>query len=220
MTSLSHGQSGLGDQRTSGSSSTHFDLVVLAASAGGLKALSAIVSGLPAAFPVPLALVLHRSNQLPHMLAEVLGRRTALMVRTAMAGERPTAGTIYVAPSDRHLSITQERVFALTDGERIHHTHSAADPLFLSAAAVYGNRVVAVVLTGGADDAAEGARAIGLAGGIVIAQNQATSQVFSMPQATIATGHADTILAIEDIAPALMRLIEKGSLGSAFVHSS
>jgi two-component system chemotaxis response regulator CheB len=80
--------------------------------------------------------------------------------------------------------------------------------------------VVAVVLTGGADDAAEGARAIGLAGGIVIAQNQATSQVFSMPQATIATGHADTILAIEDIAPALMRLIEKGSLGSTFVHSS
>jgi two-component system chemotaxis response regulator CheB len=71
---------------------------------------------------------------------------------------------------------------------------------------------VAIVLTGGAGDGAEGARAVGLAGGIVIAQNEATSQVFSMPQATIATGHADMVLAIEDVGPALLRLSETGSL--------
>ncbi|MFL5447528.1 MAG: chemotaxis protein CheB [Gemmatimonadales bacterium] len=213
LTSMSGGHSGLDSQNRS-SSASHFDLVVLAASAGGLKAITAIVSGLSAAFPVPLAIVLHRSKQLPNMLAQVLGHSTALIVRTAEAGERPTPGTIYVAPSDRHLTITHDGTFALMDEQLIHHTYSAADPLFRSAAEVYGNRVVAIVLTGGQDDAAEGARAVGLAGGIVIAQNEATSQVFSMPQATIATGQADTILAIEDIAPALTRLIKRGSLWS------
>jgi two-component system chemotaxis response regulator CheB len=148
------------------------------------------------------------------MLADILGRRTALAVATAVAGAPLRPGTIYVAPPDRHLTVTPERTFALTDGPAIHYTRSAADPLFLSAAAVYSSRVVAIVLTGGADDGAAGARAVGLAGGIVIAQNEATSQVFSMPRATIATGHANTVLAIEEIGPALIRLIEAGSLAA------
>jgi two-component system, chemotaxis family, protein-glutamate methylesterase/glutaminase len=211
MTGLSAPKSELGAKRGE-SPPAHFDLIVLAASAGGLQALTAIVSGLPAEFPVPLAVVLHRTKELPNMLAEVLGRRTALKVRSPKAGEAPAPGTIYVAPPDRHLTVTAERTFQLTEGERIHHTYSAADPLFLSAAQVYGRRVVAIVLTGGDGDAAEGARAVGLAGGVVIAQNKATSQVFSMPQATIATGQAHTILAIEEIGPALMRLIETGHL--------
>ena len=82
----------------------------------------------------------------------------------------------------------------------------------ISAAEVYRERVIAVVLTGGAGDAAEGARAVGLAGGIVLAQNEATSQVFSMPRATIATGHADAVLALDEIGPALIRLVRTGSL--------
>jgi two-component system chemotaxis response regulator CheB len=189
-----------------------FDLVVLAASAGGLEALITVFSRLSAEFPVPLAVVLHRSMQLPHLLAEILGRRTALTVKVAAAGETPRPGTIYVAPPDRHLSVTPERTFALTAGGRIHHTHSAADPLFLSAAEVYAGRVVAIVLTGGDGDGAAGARAVGLAGGVVIAQNEATSQVFSMPRATIATGHADMVLAIEEIGPTLVLLVGTGNL--------
>jgi two-component system chemotaxis response regulator CheB len=211
MPGVSSSEPGLSaDQRKPAFS--HFDLIVLAASAGGLQALTTIISSLPAGFPVPLAAVIHRSNQLPNMLAEILGRRTALAVRPAKAGESPASGTIYVAPPDRHLTVTQDRTFALTEGKPIHHLHSAADPLFLSAAEVYGSRVVAIVLTGGLDDAAEGARAVGLAGGVVIAQNEATSQVFSMPQATIATGQADSILPIEMIGPALTRLIATGTL--------
>jgi two-component system, chemotaxis family, protein-glutamate methylesterase/glutaminase len=189
-----------------------FELVVLAASAGGLEALITIFSRLPAEFPVPLAVVLHHSVQLPHLLAEILGRHTALTVKTAAAGETPRPGTIYAAPPDRHLSVTPGRTFALTAGERIHHTYSAADPLFLSAAEVYASRVVAIVLTGGDGDGAAGARAVGLAGGIVIAQNEATSQVFSMPRATIATGQTDMVLAIEEVGPALILLVGTGSL--------
>ena len=189
-----------------------FELVVIGASAGGVQALLTLFSGLPSDFPVPVAVVLHRSARTPNLLAEILGRRTALTVRTATAGETPRAGTIYVAPPDQHLTVTPERTFALDDGGRINHMLSAADPLFVSAARVYRDRVVAIVLTGGAGDGAEGARAVGLAGGIVIAQDEATSQMFSMPRATIATGHADSVLGIEEIGPALMRLADTGSL--------
>lgn len=189
-----------------------FDLIVIAASTGGVKALLTIFADLPADFAVPVAVVLHRSSQTPSLLAEVLGRRTPLAVRNATAGETPRPGTVYLAPPDHHLTVTSERAFALSDGGRINHMRSAADPLFISAAEVYRSRVVAVVLTGGDGDGAAGARAIGLAGGIVIAQDEATSQVFSMPRATIATGHTDVVLAIEQIGPALRRLVRGGSL--------
>jgi two-component system, chemotaxis family, protein-glutamate methylesterase/glutaminase len=190
----------------------HFDLIVVAASAGGVDALGTIFGRLPPQFPVPLAVVQHRSMQFPNMLSTVLNRHSQLRVKTAEAGETPQPGTIYLAPPDRHLSITADGIFGLTSGELIHHTHSAADPLFRSAAEVYGNRVIAVVLTGGLGDGAEGARAVGLAGGIVLVQNEATSQVFSMPKATIATGHADAVLALDEIGPALIRLVRTGSL--------
>jgi two-component system chemotaxis response regulator CheB len=193
-------------------STRHFDLIVMAASAGGVDALGTVFAALPADLPVPVAVVQHRSTHLPNMLAHVLGRYTNLPVKTAEAGETPQPGNIYLAPPDRHLSITAAGTFQLTNGIRIHHTHSAADPLFVSAAEVYRERVIAVVLTGGADDAAEGARAVGLAGGMVLAQNEATSQVFSMPKATIATGHADAVLPLEEIGPALVRLVGTGSL--------
>ncbi|HEX3234429.1 MAG TPA: chemotaxis protein CheB [Gemmatimonadales bacterium] len=186
----------------------------MAASAGGVDALGTILSGLPAWFPVPVAVVQHRSTHLPNMLAHVLGRYTTLCVKTAEAGEAPQPGTIYLAPPDRHLSITPDGTFGLADdGTLIHHTHSAADPLFLTAAEVHRDRVIAVVLTGGGDDGAEGARSVGLAGGVVLAQDEATSQVFSMPRATIATSHADAVLPLEAIGPALIRLVQTGSLG-------
>ncbi len=189
-----------------------FDLIVMAASAGGIDALGTVFAGLPAHFPVPVAVVQHRSTHLPNMLAHVLGRYTSLRVKTADAGETPQPGTIYLAPPDRHLSIAAGGTFRLTNGTLIHYTHSAADPLFLSAAEVHRDRVVAVVLTGGAGDGAEGARAVGLAGGMVLAQDEATSQVFSMPRATIATGHADAVLPLGEIGPALIRLVGTGSL--------
>src|SRR5204863_6773181 len=139
-----------------------FDLIVVAASAGGVDALGTIFTGLPAQFPVPLAVVQHRSMQFPNMLSKVLNRHSRLRVKTAEAGETPQPGTIYLAPPDRHLSIMADGSFGLAEGALIHHTHSAADPLFRSAAELHRNRVIAVVLTGGLGDAAEGVRAVGL----------------------------------------------------------
>jgi two-component system chemotaxis response regulator CheB len=195
------------DVSPSGPTHPCFDLIVVAASAGGLEALLEIVPSLPVDFPVPIAVVVHRSLQAPEMLATVLGRRTSLEVRTAAAGETPRAGTVYVAPPDRHLVVTPDRTFALQHGQRVQHTHSAADPLFLSAALVYGDRAMAIVLSGGQSDGAAGARAIGDAGGFVLVQNEATSRVFSMPSAAIATGQVEAVLPVGDIAAALVSLV-------------
>jgi two-component system chemotaxis response regulator CheB len=189
-----------------------FDLVVVAASSGGLEALLAIFSGLPAEFPIPIAVVLHRSLQVPEILATLLGSHTRLRVKTAAPGETPHAGTIYVAPPHRHLVLAQDRTFAFQHVHLVHHTQSAADPLFLSAASVLGDRVVAVVLSGGDVDGAAGASAIGVAGGVVLAQNQATAKSFSMPAATIATGHVDAVLPPGGIATALVSLALTGGL--------
>jgi two-component system chemotaxis response regulator CheB len=189
-----------------------FDLIVVAASSGGLEALGAIFSGLPADFPIPIAVVLHRTLQLPEILVDLLRARTPLRVKTAVPGERPRAGTIYVAPPDRHLVLTANRTFALRGGSLVHHTHSAADPLFASAASVYRDRVVAVVLSGGDVDGAAGAGAVGVAGGVVLVQDEATSRTFSMPAAAIATGQVDAVLPPGGIAAALISLAGSGFL--------
>jgi two-component system chemotaxis response regulator CheB len=189
-----------------------FDLIVIAASTGGLTAISALLAALPADFPVPIVVLCHRTSARPSLLTQVLGRQTTLMVTEARPGEVPHGGTVYVAPPNFHLTFTPTHAFALSDGVRQQHVLSSADVLFRSAAAVYGNRVIAVVLTGYGRDGAEGARAIAEAGGVVLAQDEASSVAFSMPAATIATGETDAVLPLARIAPALIALIAGGTV--------
>ena len=190
----------------------HFDIVVLAGSAGGLGALTTVLSSLPSDFPIPVAVVLHRSSQGPNLLADVLSRHTTLRVTQAKAGELLRPGTVYLAPSDLHLSVTPARTFALTGGGRQSYVLSSADPLFLSVARVYAERVVAVVLSGSGHDGAEGARAVGRVGGRVLVQDEATAQAFGMPAAAIATGEVDAVLPLGAIGPALLQLAITGQL--------
>jgi len=187
-----------------------FRLAVLAASAGGLHAVTAVLGTLAAGFPLAVAVVLHRSAQLPNMLPDILGRRTSLPVRLVVAGEAVLAGVAYIASPTLHLSITPSHHFACADGATINYVHSSADPLLRSAAAVYGASAVAVVLSGSGRDGAEGARAIGAAGGYVIVQDEATSQAFGMPHAAIATGEVNAILPLDEIGPLLLRLAAIG----------
>jgi two-component system chemotaxis response regulator CheB len=186
--------------------STFPGLVVIATSLGGLDAATAVLGPLPADFPIPIALVLHRTRQMPEMLCEILAPRTRLRVHLAREGEPVLPGAVYVSTPDFHLSVTNEIAFTLTASPKVNHLASSADPLFQSAAGVYGPRAVAVVLTGSGRDGAEGARAVGLAGGFVIAQDEATSKAFGMPGSAIRTGEVDAVLPLDRIAPALLRL--------------
>ena len=125
------------------------DLVVLAASAGGIEAVSTILRALPASFPTPIAVLQHRSATAPSVLDKILGRRCKLRVKNAEPSEEFVPGTVYVAPTTEHLIVGADHCFHHQDGTRVHFLRSAADPLIRSAAHALDGNVIAVILTGG-----------------------------------------------------------------------
>jgi two-component system chemotaxis response regulator CheB len=182
-----------------------YSLVVVAASAGGLTALAALLADLPLEFPLPIAVVQHLDPRHQSVLPQILDRRTALRVKEAADGDRLTAGVVYTAPADRHVMIGQGRSIELNSSERVHFLRPAADHLFASAARVCGP-VIAVVLTGTGTDGAAGIISVKAAGGTVIAQDEESSEFFGMPQAAIATGRVDFVLPLDRIGAALVAL--------------
>ena len=196
-------------------SAKQFDAVVIVASVGGVAAAGAILSQLPAGFPIPILLVQHRSSEKPNYLAEVLQRSTELTVKRAVEGQKLEPGFVYVAPPTRHLIITKQHTLGFLNGEtRIKRVLSAGDPLFTTAADVFGTGVVAVVLTGMDSNGSMGVVQVKRSGGVVLAQDKATSEWFQMPQAAIATGCVDKVLPIREIGTELMRLAITGHDGS------
>jgi two-component system chemotaxis response regulator CheB len=130
-------------------------LVVIGASAGGLETLRELVRGLPADFAAPIAIVLHTSPQSPSVLHEILARSGPLKAINARDGERLQPGRIYVAPPDCHL-LVEPNVLRVTKGPGENRFPLAIDPLFRSAAQVFGPAAIGVVLTGNLDDGAGG----------------------------------------------------------------
>jgi two-component system chemotaxis response regulator CheB len=199
-------------------SGANFDLVVLAASMGGIEALPRVLGSLPASFPVPIALVQHIAA--PSCLPELLAQRTALSVAWASPGARLRPGTVYVAPPAYHFSVTADYRCSLGEAEKANYVRPAADVLFRSAAQSCPGRTLGVVLTGLGRDAAEGARAIKWYGGSVIAQDRATSREFSMPNAAIEAGSVDFVLPLPAIASALVALVTVPGIGALFPVAS
>ena len=182
-----------------------FRLVVIAASAGGLSALSRVLAALPSDFPLPLAIVQHLDPNHVSRLADILDRRTTLSVKEAKANDRLRSGFVYVAPPGWHMVIMPGGAIALTHTVPVHFVRPSADELFQSAARAFGP-AIAVILTGNGTDGATGAAAVKARGGTVIAQDKATSAFFGMPHAAIATGIVDYILPLDDIPPRLINL--------------
>lgn len=184
-----------------------FEVVAVAASLGGLQVLSQVLSGLPAAFPVPVVVVLHISPTFRSHTAEVLGWRTPLRT-VPVEGEEPMEpGTVYVAPPGRHVVIAPEGRIALSDAPAVHFARPAADVLFASAAEQCGARALGVVLTGRGSDGADGARAMRRRGGVVIVQSPESCAAPGMPHAVLLGGGADFVLPPENIASALVSLV-------------
>jgi two-component system, chemotaxis family, protein-glutamate methylesterase/glutaminase len=184
-----------------------FEIVALAASAGGLKALSEVLGALPADFPAALVVVQHVDPRHRSLMAEILGKRTALAVSEAREGDRLRPGRTFIAPPDRHLLVNPGGVLSLSQTELVHFVRPSADLLFESAAASYRERAIAVVLSGSGRDGAMGVKAIKKMGGTVIVQDEETSEFFGMPGAARQTGTADFVLPLHEIAPALQTLV-------------
>jgi len=188
---------------------TAFDVVAIAASAGGLAALSIVFNALPADFSVPVVVVQHLDPGYPSLMAEILSRRTLLLVQQAKEGDRLSAGTVFVAPPAHHLLVNAGGVLSLSEAERVHFVRPSADLLFESVAGIYRERAIAMVLTGTGSDGSMGVRAIHKMGGTVIAQDEKSSEHFGMPGAAIATGCVDFTLPLGEIPTALMKLISR-----------
>lgn len=184
-----------------------FDLVAIVASAGGLYALETILADLPKDFPAPIAIVQHLSPQGPGLLPGILNRRTQLTVKQAVAGVRLQAGHVYIAPPDQHLLLTPSGIITLAHTERVNFSRPSADVLLESVAESFRQRAVAVILTGKGRDGAIGIQRIKQLGGMTIAQDQATAEFFSMPQAAIQTLAVDFVLPLVEIAPMLVNMV-------------
>jgi two-component system chemotaxis response regulator CheB len=184
-----------------------FEIVALAASAGGLRALSEVLAGLPADFPAALVVVQHLDPRHRSLMAEILGRRTPLAVRQAADDEHVQPGSVFIAPPDRHLLVNPDGLLSLTRTELVHFSRPSADLLLESVAASYRERAIGVILSGSGSDGAMGAKAIKKMGGTLIVQDPATAEFAGMPGAARQTGLADFVLPLEEISGALRSLL-------------
>ena len=187
-----------------------FTIIALTASAGGLKALSTLLAALPPDFPAALVIVQHLSPRQPSLMAHILERRIALSVTQAQDGDTLRPGHVYLAPPDRHLLVGPGGTLSLTQTGKVHFVRPSGDVLLESVAASCGPSAIAVILTGGDGDGAAGLKAVKDAGGITLAQDEASSEMFSMPRTAIATGAVDFILPLDEIAPKLIALVGAG----------
>jgi len=185
-------------------------VLLIGASTGGPQALTKIVSRLDAVTDsAPVLVTQHMPPTFTTILAEHLTRAGAKPVREAIDGEPVLAGTIYLAPGGRHMRVARRdgnAVIVLDDGPPVHFCKPAVDPLFASAAEVWGSWNMAVILTGMGTDGTDGAAAIAAAGGSVIAQDEATSVVWGMPGSAAHAGVCSAVLPLDQIAPKIARM--------------
>jgi two-component system chemotaxis response regulator CheB len=181
-------------------------LVALGASWGGLRALEAVLSGLPAGFGAPVVVAQHRQAGGRELLAGLLDAHTALDVRDARDGDALVAGGVLVAPADHHLLVAGDHV-ELSREPEVRHSRPSIDVLFASAARTHGAGTVGVVLTGANDDGARGLQAVRAGGGHAIVQDPSDAEAPRMPAAALARAGADDLLALADVGPRLVALV-------------
>jgi two-component system chemotaxis response regulator CheB len=181
-------------------------VVALAASAGGVEALRRVVVDLPADFPAAVCVVLHISATSRSLLAPILDRGGQLPAVLAYDGAPLRRGVIYVAPADHHLLIRRDAV-ELSRGPKENGVRPAADPMFRSLAAAWGDAAVAVVLSGALDDGSAGAAVVSAAGGAVVVQDPADALVPGMPESAIAAGSPDHVVPAHEVAGVLTGLL-------------
>ncbi len=179
-------------------------IAVIGTSWGGLAALSEIIAGLPRDFPMPIAIVQHRSKD-SELLVDLLQDLTPLCVRDAEDKDPLSAGTIYVAPPDYHMLVEREYV-SLTVDSPVRHSRPSIDVLFKSASDTFGANTIGVVLTGANEDGAAGLARIAARGGKTLVQDPAEAEVPIMPQSAIRAVPGARVLPLKEISSELARL--------------
>jgi two-component system CheB/CheR fusion protein len=179
-------------------------LIVIGSSAGGIEALSTLVSTLPTPFPAPIIIAQHLDPSRPSHLGEILARHSPIPVITVHEHERLQEGTIYVVPSNHHIEVTDHDI--TLQSHKDSRPKPSIDLLLSSAAEVYGEQLIALILTGTGSDGALGARAVKQAGGTVVIQNPSTAAYPGMPEA-VEPKTVDIVADLARIGPILFDLL-------------
>jgi hypothetical protein len=177
-----------------------FDAVVIGVSAGGLKALIELFSGLRNDLQIPIIVTQHLHPLEDRGLAEILNTKSRVKVVTADDNLKIVPNRIFVGPPDHHLLINENGCFSLSKEAKVNHSRPSIDLMFRSASLAFGGRIVGIILTGANDDGADGIKTIRQKGGYTIAQDPETAEFKAMPLAAIETGMVDKILNLKEIA--------------------
>jgi two-component system chemotaxis response regulator CheB len=180
--------------------------IVIGASAGGVEALSVLLPALPAGLRAAVFVVLHLPRERPSLLTEIFAPKCALQVKEAEDKMRVAPGTVYFAPPDYHLLLDAGPRLALSIDDLVHFSRPSIDVLFESAADIYAERLMGIILTGANVDGAEGLAAIHRAGGVTVVQEPQSAQVPLMALSALKITAADFVLPLEEIAGLLRAL--------------
>lgn len=192
----------------------NIEAVVIGASAGGVEALSEILPALRRGAAVATMVVLHLPRERPSLLPQIFADRCAQPVVEAQDKLPAQPGVIHFAPPDYHLLVDRGEegpLLAMSNDELVNFSRPAIDVLFESAADVYRERLLGIVLTGGNHDGAVGLQAIGRAGGMTVVQSPQQAQVPYMPAQALALGKIDHVLTLSQIADLLRTLGVQGN---------
>ena len=199
------------DPATKIAGSHSVDAVMIGISTGGPQALKRLIPQLPADFPVPVVMVMHMPVGYTEMYAAKLNELSNLEVREAAEGDEVKTGRVFLAPAGSHLTLRRDadgRVVTHLDAKPFDMLHRpAVDVLFQSAAEVYGNRVLGVVMTGMGSDGKQGAAWIKSQGGLVFTEAESSCVVYGMPGVVMEAGLSDKSIALEDMARAIREVV-------------
>jgi two-component system chemotaxis response regulator CheB len=187
-------------------------IVVIGVSTGGPAALEVLLPRIPAAFPLPILIVQHMPRLFTGLLAKRLNGLCPLRVREAAPEMHAEPGVVDIARGDWHLELARDLRLRLHQNEPENFCRPSVDVLFRSAAQVCAGRVLGVVLTGMGSDGLAGSRAIRTGGGVILAQDSATSVVWGMPGAVTNAGLANKVLPLDTIPAEILRVVAASHL--------
>ncbi len=189
-----------------------YEAVVIGTSTGGMNALKKILIQLPHDFPMPIMIVQHLSPHSDNYLVKYLENLCRISVVEAEEKEKAAAGVAYIAPPNYHLMVDHEGCLQLSIDEKVNYARPAIDVLFETAADVYKDRLIGVLLTGANSDGSKGMCRIKEKGGVTIVQDPETAEADAMPRAALKAAVMDYRLSLDEIGKKIIELAGEGNV--------